>query len=53
MEKGFGAIFEKKYCEDNTFTCARYLVAEALGLEHVSDSLYPNMTDVAKKLIEK
>ena len=52
MEKGFGAIFRKKYCESDFSVCARFLVAETLGQEYISDSLYPNMTDVAEKLIE-
>ena len=52
IEKGFGAIFRKKYCESVFSVCARFLVAEALGQEYVLDSLYPNMTDVAKRLIE-
>ena len=31
--------------------CARYVVATQLGLEYVTNNLYPNMQDAANKLL--
>lgn len=53
MEHGIGAIFKKKYCREGKDLCARYMVASALGPEHVSASLYPNMVDLAKRMIRE
>lgn len=53
MESGLGSIYKKKYCEGNKLECARYMVATQLGPEHVTNHLYPNMQDVAKKMIEE
>jgi hypothetical protein len=51
MESGLGAIFKKKYCMGNNETCARYIVLQELGPEHVPDTLYPGMRDVANQII--
>ena len=51
MESGLGAMYKKKYCEGDKTTCARYIVATQLGAEFVTNSLYPNMNNVADKLL--
>jgi hypothetical protein len=53
MENGIGSIYKKKYCKDNNKLCARYKVATALGLGSVPNNLYPNMHDIAMKIIEE
>lgn len=53
MEKGVGAIYKKKYCLGNKEECARYRVITELGVEYVSESLYPNMHDLAGKILDK
>ena len=53
MDSGLGAMYKKKYCEGNKKECARYTVATTLGPEFVTDSLYPNMNDKAKQIIEQ
>lgn len=53
MEYGLGALYKKKYCLGDNTDCARYLVAMALGRDKVPTDLYPNMSDRAKKIIEK
>ncbi|MEA4986930.1 MAG: hypothetical protein VB095_02645 [Anaerovorax sp.] len=52
MEKGIGSIYKKKYCEGNYRLCARYMVFNELGESFVPISLFPNMTDVAEKIIK-
>ena len=51
MDSGIGAMYKKKYCEDDNSTCARYIVATQLGAEYVTNNLYPNMNDKAEKLL--
>ena len=51
MEKGIGSMYKQKYCEGDKTTCARYIVATTLGPEYVTNNLYPNMADQAKKII--
>ena len=53
MDSGLGAMYKKKYCEGDKTMCARYMVATTLGPEFVNESLYPNMHDKAKEIIEK
>lgn len=53
MESGLGAMYKKKYCEGDKTVCARYIVATQLGAEYVTSSLYPNMNDVANKLLDE
>ncbi len=52
MESGLGAIYKKKYCMGSNKNCARWLVLQNLGPEHVPANLYPSMLDVASQLIE-
>lgn len=51
MESGLGAMYKKKYCEGDKLNCARYMIATQLGPEFVTDHIYPNMQDMAKKMI--
>jgi hypothetical protein len=51
MESGLGAIYKKKYCMGSNANCARYMVLQALGPEHVPNTLYPSMLDVAQHII--
>ena len=53
MDRGVGAIYKKKYCKGNQLQCARYMVMSAFGSAYVSPSLYPNMVDVARKIISE
>ena len=36
------SVFKKMYCHGESVQCARNMVAEALGREHVPTALYPN-----------
>ena len=51
INSGLGLMYKKKYCEGDKTTCARYIIATQLGPEFVTDKLYPNMTNVAEKLL--
>ena len=51
MNSGLGSMYRKKYCEGDNSTCARYIVATQLGPDYVTDKLYPNMTDLANKML--
>ncbi len=50
-ESGLGAMYKKKYCEGDKTQCARYMISTTLGPEFVTNHIYPNMRDVAEKLI--
>lgn len=51
MDEGIGAMYKRKYCEGDKDSCARYMVATTVGKEYVTESLYPNMAEKAKKII--
>jgi hypothetical protein len=51
MESGLGAIYKKKYCMGSNTACARHMVLQSLGPNHVPDTLYPSMIDVAQQII--
>ena len=51
MDSGLGSMYKKKYCEGDKTTCARYMVATTVGPEFVNEKLYPNMKDMAEKII--
>ena len=51
METGIGSMYKRRYCEGDKTKCARYIVSTQLGPEFVTNSLYPNMNDVANKLL--
>ncbi|MBP3609416.1 MAG: hypothetical protein J6J42_03655 [Lachnospiraceae bacterium] len=53
METGLGSMYKQKYCEGDKTTCARYMIATKLGPDYVTNSIYPNMTEMALKMIEK
>lgn len=52
MEHGLGGIYKKKYCLGDNTRCARYIVVEKLGPDHVPDNLFPSMIDLAYQIIE-
>ena len=51
-DSGIGSMYKQKYCEGDKTQCARYMVATTLGSDYVTNSLYPNMADKAKAIIE-
>ena len=51
MDSGLGSMYKQKYCEGDKTTCARYRVATTLGPEFVTTNLYPNMSDMADRII--
>jgi len=42
---------KEKYCKSNNLNCARYMIANALGKEHMPPDLYPHEKDVAYRVI--
>lgn len=42
---------KEKYCKNNNLNCARYMLAQALGKEHMPPDLYPHEKTVAYQLI--
>ena len=51
INKGIGAMYKARYCEEDKTKCARYIVATQLGAEFVTNNLYPNMIEKAKRLL--
>ena len=51
MDSGLGGMYKKKYCEGDKTTCARYIIATKLGPEFVTNNIYPNMNDLADKML--
>ncbi len=51
MDTGLGSMYKKRYCEGDKSDCARYMIATQLGPEFVTEKIYPNMLDLAKKMI--
>lgn len=49
MQSSVSSILKSKFCSGRL--CARYRVAHEAGAAYVSDSLYPNMRDVAHSII--
>ena len=44
-------VYKKQYCQTDCSSCARYLVATALGPKAVPTDLYPTQVERAKSLI--
>ena len=51
-DSGLGAMYKKTYCKGDNSNCARYVALKALGPDNVPLSLYPNMIEDAKKMIQ-
>lgn len=51
MDSGLGSLYKKRYCEGDKTMCARYMIATTLGPDYVTNNIFPNMTDLAKKMI--
>lgn len=45
------SIMKKRYCLDDSESCARYIVCEALGSDKVPGNLFPNMQEKAKEIL--
>ena len=46
------AMIQRKYCEKNWRSCARYILFKASGKEAVPPGLFPTMMETAEKLIK-
>lgn len=51
MDSGLGSMYKRKYCEGDKTQCARYRIATTVGPEFVTNHIYPNMKDIADKII--
>lgn len=51
INSGLGAMYKQKYCEGDKNTCARYIIATQLGPDYVNNNIYPNMNDLADKML--
>ena len=51
METGLGSMYKRKYCEGDKTQCARYRISTTVGPEFVTNNIYPNMRDLADKII--
>ena len=51
INTGLGSMYKKKYCEGDKTTCARYIIATQLGAEFVTNNIFPNMNDLAEKML--
>jgi hypothetical protein len=45
------ALVKERYCRGEFGLCARYMVRAALGAAAVPETLFPNQTDLAERLI--
>lgn len=50
-KNGYKFRYRKKYCEGDKTICARYIIATQLGPEFVTNNIYPNMNDLANKML--
>jgi len=44
-------LMKKKYCQNDSTACARFMVFSALGREYVPADLYPNDVERAQAVI--
>ena len=52
VDSGLGSMYKKKYCESDKLSCARYMIATKLGPDFVTNSIYANMTDMARAFLK-
>ena len=50
---GMTELFKRQYCRTDNSECARHMVFEALGREHVPPDLFPNAVEKARQIIGK
>ena len=50
---GLSQMYKNNYCLKDSSKCARYIVAEAIGVSNVPLDLYPNMAKKAEEIIAK
>ena len=53
INSGLGAMYKKKYCEGDKDSCARYIISTKLGPDFVTPNIYPNMNDLANKMLKE
>lgn len=53
INKGIGSMYRQKYCEGDKTLCARYKIATQLGPEFVTNNIYPNMDQLADKMLQE
>lgn len=46
-------IYKRNYCQGDNTNCARFMVRQALGGEHVPEDLFPNQRERAEALLRK
>lgn len=46
-------IYKRNYCQGDNSNCARFLVRQALGPEHVPTDLFPNQRERAEELLKR
>ena len=51
--EGLSKSYKEKYCDDNYQKCARFSVAENLGLAAVPDDLLPHQKERGKRIIQQ
>jgi len=51
QKAGMAELYKKRYCKGDNTNCARWMVASTVGKTFVPTTLYPNQTDIAKKII--
>lgn len=51
INSGLGSMYKQKYCGGDKTICARYIIATKLGAEFVTNNIYPNMNDLANKML--
>ena len=51
INSGLGKIYKQKYCEGDKTACARYIISTQLGPEFVTNHIYPNMNELADKML--
>jgi hypothetical protein len=47
------ATFQTKYCQTDPEHCARFIVAENLGVDSVPDDLFPNQDNRIDKILHR
>jgi len=48
---GLAELYKSIYCMTDNSDCARFIVAEKLGIENVPKNLYPNMVSRANEIV--
>jgi hypothetical protein len=46
-------MYKRKYCKEDYKSCARWVISNTVGREHVTLSIYPNMINKANEIIDE